>query len=420
MKTPMWRIVALSACLCFAGAAKADNFLVLPFFNLSKEPSLNWIGDSLAEAVRESLAAEGLVALDRGDRNDAYQRLSIRPNALLTKATVLRIGESLDAEQVIYGEYDLTPPASAASVSAPSAATPDPRGTAPVKPALKTRGSLRITTYILDRKHSKQGPDFGAVGALEDLATLQRHVAWKVLQFVAPKSAPSEAEFIRHHPAVRVDAIENYIRGLLAPNPEDKHRLFTQAVRLENRYSQPCFELGRFYLQKKEYKLASDWLQKVSTDDGHYREATFLLGLCRYNTGDFAGAQAAFQTVASMVPLNEVYNNLGAAQSRRSLPEAVESFQKAAEGDGSDPAYLFNIGYALWKQGKFSAAADRFRAVLDRKADDAEARLLLARCQNQSGMRPGETRLDGLERLKTNYEESAWVQLKAALQPLTK
>jgi tetratricopeptide (TPR) repeat protein len=403
----MWRIAALAVYLICAALARADNFLVLPFFNLSKDPNLNWIGDSIAEAVRESLASEGLVALDRSERNEAYQRLSIRPYALLTKATVLRIGEALDAEQVIYGQYDLAPPLKTLDTSA-------------VNPAVVTRGSLRITTYILDRKHSKQGPDFGAVGALEDLATLQRHVAWKTLQFVVPKSAPSEEEFIRRHPAVRVDAIENYIRGLLATNPEDKHRLFTQAARLESRYSQPCFELGRFYLRKNEYKLAADWLQKVSADDPHYREATFMLGLCRYNTGDFAGAQAAFQMVAAMVPLNEVYNNLGAAQSRRSLPEAVESFSKAAEGDQSDPTYHFNIGYALWKQGKFVPAAERFRAVLERKPDDAQAKLLLGRCQTQSGPRPGETRLEGLERLKTNYEESAWVQLKAALQPLNK
>ena len=400
----MWRIAALSVCLCFAGTARADNFLVLPFFNLSKDPSLNWIGDSLAEAVRESLASEGLVALDRSDRKEAYQRLSIRPYALLTKATVLRIGESLDAEQVIYGHFDLAPPVNT-TIAADLAS------------AVKTRGSLRITTYILDRKHSKQGPEFGAVGALEDLATLQRHVAWQALQFVAPRSAPTEAEFIRRHPAVRVDAIESYIRGLLAVSLDDKHRLFTQAVRLESRYSQPCFELGRFYLQKSEYTLASAWFQKVSTDDVHYREATFMLGLCRYKTGDFAGAQAAFQMVSAMVPLNEVYNNLGAAQSRRSLPEAVENFRKAAEGDESDPAYHFNIGYALWKQGKFAPAAEGFRAVLERRPDDADAKLLLQRCQSQSGLRPGETRLEGLERLKTNYEESAWVQLKAALQP---
>ena len=400
----VWRIAALAVGLCWAGLARADNYLVLPFFNLSKDPSLNWIGDSLAEAVRESLASEGLVALDRDDRNEAYQRLSIRPYALVTKATVLRIGEALDAEQVIYGHFDLAPP-----VDPPANST---------NPPAKTRGSLRITTYILDRKHTRQGPDFGAVGALEDLATLQRHVAWQTLRFVVPKSAPTEAEFVARHPALRVDAIESYIRGLLAKNPEDKHRFFTQAVRLENRYSQPCFELGRFYLRKNEYKLASDWFQKVSTDDVHYREATFLLGLCRYNTGDFAGAQAAFQIVVALVPLNEVYNNLGAAQSRRNLPEAVESFQKAAEGDESDPAYHFNIGYALWKQGKYAAAAERFRAVLERKPDDADAKLLLLRCQTQSGPRPGETRLEALERLKTNYSESAWVQLKAALQPL--
>ena len=402
----MWRIAALSVCLCFAGVARADNFLVLPFFNLSKDASLNWIGDSIAEAVRESLASEGLVALDRADRGEAYQRLSIRPYALLTKATVLRIGESLDAEQVIYGQFDLAPP-----VNTPAEASA-------VSPAVKTRGSLRITTYILDRKHIRQGPEFGAVGALEDLATLQRHVAWQALQFVAPKSAPSEAEFIRRHPAVRVDAIESYIRGLLAAKPEDKHRLFTQAVRLESRYSQPCFELGRFYLRKNEYKLAAEWFQRVSTEDVHYREATFMLGLCRYNTGDFAGSQAAFQIVAGMMPLNEVYNNLGAAQSRRNLPEAVDSFRKAVEGDEADPAYHFNIGYALWKQGKFAPAALSFRAVLERKPDDADAKLLLDRCQNQSTSRAGETRLEGLERLKTNYEESAWLQLKAALQPL--
>ena len=53
---------------------------------------------------------KGLVAVEREDRKDAYQRLSIRPYALLTKASVLRIGETLDAEQVIYGQFDLKAP----------------------------------------------------------------------------------------------------------------------------------------------------------------------------------------------------------------------------------------------------------------------------------------------------------------------
>jgi tetratricopeptide (TPR) repeat protein len=395
----MHRVVALAVFLAVAGSAWADNYLVLPFFNQSKDKNLDWIGDSLAEAIRDALASEGLVALDRPDRNEAFQRLSVRPYTVLTKATVVKIGQELDAEQVIYGQFELKPPASAKE---------------------KTRGTLQVTTYLLDLKHMKQGPQYGELGALEDLATLQRHLAWQTLQFVIPKTAPSEADFTRRHPAVRLDAIENYVRGLLIPGMEDKHRFFTQAARLDERFTQPCFQLGRLDLERKEYKSAAAWFQKVTSNDVHYREATFLLGLSRYYSGDYANAERAFQAVANVVPLNEVFNNLGASESRRNLPQAIENFQKALEGDESDPAYHFNLGYALWKQGRFDEAAARFRAVLERNPGDEQATALLDRCQKRSGPRTGDTKMEALERVKANYSESAWWQLKAALQPQKK
>jgi tetratricopeptide (TPR) repeat protein len=87
------------------------------------------------------------------------------------------------------------------------------------------------------------------------------------------------------------------------------------------------------------------------------------------------------------------------------------------EGDESDQAYQFNVGYALWRRGDYQAAAQSFRTVLDRDPNDTQAALLLARCEKQSGPRPGDPRTEGLERLKTNYEESAYRQLKAVLQP---
>jgi tetratricopeptide (TPR) repeat protein len=377
-------------------SAKADNYLVLPFFNLSKNSNLNWVGESFAESVRETLSSEGLTALDRDDRVEAYHRFSLRPYVLLTKASVLKIGEELDAEQVLFGEFDLKP-------------VPDS--------AVKSRGSLLITARLVDLKHYKNGPEFREVGALEDLAALQEHLAWQVLHFVKSDAGPTEAEFRKRHPAVRVDAIESYIRGLLATASDEKHRLYTQAVRLDSRYSQPCFHLGRLFWRKKEYKSAAEWLQKVAPGDAHYNEASFFLGLSRYYAGDYPEAQAAFQLVAKVAPLNEVYNNLGAAESRRSVPEALANFQKALEGDESDLAYQFNVGYALWRRGDFQAAAQSFRTVLDRDANDAQASLLLARCEKQSGPRPGDPRTEGLERLKTNYEESAYRQLKAVLQP---
>ena len=391
----MRSVLALGCFLAALPAARADTYLVLPFFNTSKSANLNWIGESLAETLRESLSSEGLITLDRDECVEAYRRLAIRPYSLLTTASVVKIGEAVDAEQVVFGGFDLKPGPDASSNS---------------------RGSLQITARLLDLRHMKQGPELREVGALEDLAALQGHLAWQLLRYLKGDSATSEAEFRGRHPAVRVDAIENYVRGLLASNPDEEHHFFTQAAHLDSHFSQPCFQLGRLFWKKKEYKWAADWFQKVAPTDLHYHEANFFLGLCRYYTGDFAGAQSAFESVARVVPLNEVYNNLGAAESRTNLTGALANFRKALEGDESDPAYRFNVGYALWKHGDFEQASEYFRAVLERNPDDVQASLLLAHCASRTGTRPGEARTEGLERLKTNYEETAYWQLKAVLQ----
>ena len=372
----------------------ADSVVILPFFNQTKSASLDWIGESIAETVHDALSSEGMLVLDREDRLEAYRRLSLRPNAVLTRASVIKVGDALDAAIVIYGEYELTP------AGPPS------------------RGSLRITARILNLKRTRQGPEFQEEGALEDLAALETHLGWQALQFLAPNTARSDEEFRKARPPIRLDAIEAYVRGLLATNPEQKHRLFTQASRLDERFSQPAFQLGRIYLAKKEYAIAARWLERVNGADPHYREAQFLLGLCRYYTGAFADAEKSFAMVAGAVPLNEVFNNLGAAQSRANqLTAAAENFRKAIEGDTSDPDYHFNLGYALWKAGRYTEAAESFRAVTQRNPNDPDATVFLGRCLKQEGPRTGDPRTDGRERIKTNYEETAYRELKAVLEP---
>jgi tetratricopeptide (TPR) repeat protein len=252
---------------------------------------------------------------------------------------------------------------------------------------------------------------------LEDLAQLQSHLAWQTLHFVLGDRQPTEQRFRERVPMVRVDAIESYVRGILSPGEDQKLKYFSQAIRLEPKYSRANFEMGRLHFQRKSYRPAADALQKVSTTDVRYREATFLLGLSRYYLGDFAAAEQAFQFVAQQVPLNEVLNNLGAAQSRLNRSAAaLENFKKALEGDSADPAYHFNVGYALLQQGDLDAAAERFRAVLDRKPDDAEATTMLGRCLRKTAARTP-ARSEGFERLKENFEESAYWQLKAVLEP---
>lgn len=383
----------LGLVLLFCGLLGADTTVVLPFFNHSTSPNLDWIGESIAETVHDALASEGMLVLDRADRLEAYRRLSLRPGAELTRASILKIGESLDATNVIYGSYDLTQPATAQS-----------------------KGSIRIEARIINLKKTHQGPSFGETGALEDLAILEARLGWQALDSIRGKGTPAQAEFLKARPAVRLDAIESYVRGLVATSAEQRHRFFTQAARLDDKYSQPCFQLGMIYWERKEYKVASEWLRRVTRTDPHYLESQYFLGLCKYYSGDFAGAEESFQLVAAAMPLNEVFNNLGAAQGRRNNPAAaLTSFQKALEGDSADPDYHFNLGYTLWRTGKYSESVESLRAAVARNPSDTEATSLLGRALKQEAPRPGDARIDGRERVKTNYDEAAYRQLQAEL-----
>lgn len=372
----------------------ADTFLVLPLFNLSSSQNLDWIGESVAEAVSAALTDEGALVVDREDLKEACRRLTIRPYARLTTASVIKIAETVDATRVMYGAFEFHPLVGALDES---------------------RGTLRISARILNLKQVKTGGEIVEMGAIEDLAALQTRIAWQALKQSSARGAPNEDEYLRNRPTVRLDAMESYVRGLGAATSEQKIALFTKSANLAPRYTAACFQLGRVYWKKQEYRTAIEWLSKVKLPDPNFHHATYLLGLCRFQTADYAGAQEAFQTVAEAVPLNEVFNNLGAAQLRRNLPAAVENFRKALAGDDSDPVYHFNLGYALWGQRDFDAAAASFRAALDRDPSDTVATYMLGHCLQKTAPRAGDPRTANLERIKENYEERAYRQLKAEL-----
>jgi len=390
----MVRLFLLAVMAC--AALRAETVVVLRFFNHANLASLDWIGESIAETVQDGLASEGLLVLAREDKAEAYRRLSLRPGAELTHASIIKVGEALDAARVVYGYYELLPAEGGGTAS---------------------KGSLRITARVLYLKETRQGPVYSVVGALEGLAELEARLAWQTLRQLDPASARTEEDFLKVRPAVRIDAVENYVRGLLATDPEQRQHLFMQAARLDEHYSPPCFQLGKGYWEKREYKLAAGWLARVDPFDRRYLEAQFFLGLCRYHVDDYAGAKRAFQVVAGSMPLNEVFNDLGAAQARLDdYQAAVASFQKALEGDSGDPDYHFNLGYTEWRAGQFQAAAESFRAVLERAPDDKEAAQMLDRAVKNEGARPGEPHLEDRVRVKTNYDEEAYRQLQAELK----
>src|ERR1700681_4808860 len=94
-------LLAIIACAA-AVSSRADTTAVLPFAN-GASSNLDWIGESIAETVREALGSRGILTFDRDDLQEVYHRLGLRQRGPMSEASVMKIGETLDAEQVVYG-----------------------------------------------------------------------------------------------------------------------------------------------------------------------------------------------------------------------------------------------------------------------------------------------------------------------------
>ena len=116
------------------------------------------------------------------------------------------------------------------------------------------------------------------------------------------------------------------------------------------------------------------------------------------------------------MPLNEVYNNLAAAEDQLNQPAALADFRRALDGDPNDPVYLFNLGAALLRSNSFDEAVKRLDAASDSVPSDTEVQDLLARAQDRVVNPPGGKPL-APARLKLKLDTVAFRQLKAMLQP---
>src|SRR6185436_10647973 len=167
--------------------------------------------------------------------------LRLRPVAELTQASILKLGETLRADHVLYGTFAYKPPAPGSPKDA--------------------RGSLTIRGRILHRQDFQQSAQIEEVGSLEEFPSLEAHLSWRALTLMAPKEAPPESAYMPLRTPVRLDAEESYIRGLLGATPEQREKDFLQSARLEPRYWRPAFELGKLMVARKSYREAATWLE---------------------------------------------------------------------------------------------------------------------------------------------------------------
>ena len=341
-----------------AGANAKKIYVVLPFQSAGAPAGLDWLGEGLEELTIERLTAAGEQVYSHATRAAELERYGLPTSSTFSRAIMLRVAEDLDADYVIYGKY-----------------------------AAAAKGSgVTLEMRILSMNPPALEPPVEESGALESLMQLHTRLLWRTLSSRDGHYTLSLADFTKRQRPLRMDAFEQYARGVQATDVDAKLRQLHEAVRLEPDWPDASFALGEAYFAKKDYTAALAWFFKVPKTFDRYAEALFFSGVCRLQLNQPDRAEEGFHTLqenlktssAGGADLPEVLNNLAIAQARQGKVAAAQaSLRRAAEMAPGEDDYSFNLGLLSLQSDDPAAAADYFREAAEREPDSAEDRALM-------------------------------------------
>ena len=288
----------------------------MPFENVTRDGRFFWLTEASAVLLTDDLNALGAGAITRTERQQAFERLQVPPAAVLTDATVIRIGQLVGASQVVVGSLQME------------------------DDALVVRArSIALDTGRVQADVTERGP------LPELFATFER-----IARRMAPPSATSSADIERQHPPVTV--FEAFIKGLLAETPATAVSYLRAALAGQPSFDRARLALWDVYAEQGDHASALAAVASVTDDSPWFRRARFLAGLSQLNLKKYDDAFATFKALADADPSPALLNNLGVVQLRRGgTPQGGQPayfFNKAADADPDDEDFLFNLGYAYW------------------------------------------------------------------------
>jgi tetratricopeptide (TPR) repeat protein/TolB-like protein len=319
--------------------------LVLPFDNRTGQPSLEWIREASAEILSRRLASAGFAPMSRADRIYALDHLGLPQGLHPSRASSLKLAETLDADSIVVGSYVTD-------------------GTGIVAEA-----------QLVDVPHLRMTAAVSARGEMRNLIPVFDSLAWKLTRQLDPGFKVSEETFVAAGSGLNLSAFEQYIRGITQSDQQERLRHLNQSVLLSPEFSPAWMALGREDYAGQQYEEAAKAFAKVggnetSADDA--LEAGFFRGLSLLFSGDYPHAEEAFAGVARVLPLAEVLNNQGVALARNGK-DGIPLFREAAAADPEQADYHFNLAVSLKHHGNTAEALTELAECLRLRPNDIEA-----------------------------------------------
>jgi tetratricopeptide (TPR) repeat protein len=339
-------------------------YLVFPFENSGSASRLDWLREGLEELTIQRLSAAGDQVYTHAGRISELDRSGLPPNARLSRASMIRVAQDLDADFVIFGSF------------------------------VSDGKTLAVEARILRVSPVTLLPPVHESATLDSLMDLHMHLIWQLISANTPGYAAGFEQFSKAQTSLRLDAFEHYIRGLLASDDDPRLRELREAARLEPEWPDPDFAIGHAYYIRRDCSSAFPWFAKVPKTHHRHLEAVFATGVCRLLQDEPERAEEIFTSLqdalrnnmASGADLPEIMNNVALAYSRQGKSsEAQADLRRATELDPDEDDYPFNLGLLALRAKEFAAAAQYFRDASERVPDNVEDRAFLIVALERAG-----------------------------------
>jgi eukaryotic-like serine/threonine-protein kinase len=288
------------------------SLAILPFRNTSGDPTLAWLGTSLAEVLRTDVGQSAYLRTVSSDRLDQTLRdLHISPDASFDADGLRRLSEFTNADTVLWGQY------------------------------LKVGGQIRIDATLQDYKH-------------------QRTVPLKV-------EAPSEKELLK-----AIDELARSVQQTVVASPD----LIKELQANSSKPSSTSLQALRDYndglqLARQGNNLeALKRFESATSADPEFALAYSRLAQTHANLGHDTGAEQASRRAVELsqkLPPRERYLIVAAhARILNDNQKAIESYENLVKVSPEDSDVNFTLGRLYEDTGALDKARAEYAKVLAR------------------------------------------------------
>jgi serine/threonine protein kinase/tetratricopeptide (TPR) repeat protein len=342
-----------------ATAAPAMSLAILPFRNASGDPSLDWLGSSMAEMLSTDVGQSAHLRTVSSERVGQILRdLRVSPDTALDDPTIKRLAEFSNADTVVWGQY------------------------------AKFGDQIRIDATMKDLKSGHNNTLKVEANSEKDILSAVDHLAADIRQKLdLSRSAVKELQAQSFKPSsTSLPALRDYNAGLqLARQGKnlDAVKQFESATTEDPQFALAFSQLAQTYANLGQDNEAEQNSRKAVELSDKLPEGEKFLIVARHD---------------------EILKN---------YPKAIEAYANFVKVSPDNADVLFDLGHLQENSGAYDKAKDTFSRVLTLDPKRVDALLAMGRVNIEAG--DAQAGLDFLNRAQSmaievgNDEEKAQI-----------